>query len=121
MFICTPCLNKSYKNDESFGKSFGTCEVCADRMLCNDIKHSNLIYKDKAEFFVQTPSGIKEQVAVRINGKYDFTNPLAVMLDDNTPVTFKDGDAWGTQTIGGIRENALRQIAADINKEMGLT
>lgn len=121
MFICTPCLNKTYTNDESYGKSFGTCEVCADIMLCNNISHSRLEFKDKAVFAVHTPTGVNVEVARRVNGKYEFTNQLTVMLDDRTPVIVNvGGDAMGIQTIGGIREAALRQIADEINKEFFL-
>lgn len=121
MFICTPCLNESYKNPESYGKSFGTCEVCKDRMLCNDIKSSNLISKDYAKFVVHVPSGAHVEVAKRINNKVQFTNELAVMLDDNTQVTCIEGDANRLYSIGDIRDACIRQVADDIKKEFGFS
>lgn len=45
MFICDECLKKNYKNEESFMKSRGTCEICRKHVVCNDIYHGNLIRK----------------------------------------------------------------------------
>lgn len=45
MFICDPCLKKSFENEPSFGKSYGRCEFCEKPKVCNDIPSRHLINK----------------------------------------------------------------------------
>jgi hypothetical protein len=115
MFICTPCLDKSYSNTASFTKSYGQCEICEKMDHCNDIPSRALKFKDEATFYV-IAGDRHVVVAERINGKYHFDNPLTVLLDDAIPVITNE-DALGIQTIGGLREAALKGIAADIKEE----
>jgi len=49
MFICDPCLKEHYKNDESFARSHGPCEICKNIRSCNDIHHSQLQPKEHAQ------------------------------------------------------------------------
>lgn len=49
MFICDECLDKHYKNYSIYNfYSLGTCEVCNQIRLCNDIYHGNLELKKKS-------------------------------------------------------------------------
>lgn len=42
MFICNECLKKNFTNCESLHKSGGSCEICNERKVCNDIQSSRL-------------------------------------------------------------------------------
>lgn len=52
---------------------------------------------------------------------YKFTNPVAQILPDDTPLIPMDNSAQGITNIGQFRDAALREIASTINNEMGFT
>lgn len=41
MFYCAECAKKN-NWPESFGQSYGSCEVCKKAALCNDVSASDL-------------------------------------------------------------------------------
>ncbi len=45
MFICDPCLKKTYTNDPSITRSVGRCEMCRKTAECSEIAARFLIVK----------------------------------------------------------------------------
>ena len=42
MFICNDCLKQRFTNAESLFKSGGSCEICNEKKVCNEIQSSRL-------------------------------------------------------------------------------
>ena len=81
MFICTECLEASYKNSTEFvPASIGPCEVCGVKKLCNDIRSSALIPK---EVPVEV---VKAKVIAAYEKVYEADKPEFLVVDRNPEV-----------------------------------
>ena len=57
MNICNECLNKKFNNAQSFGKSYGLCEICNETKLCNMIQSSRLTPLQKRPYLMDYQGG----------------------------------------------------------------
>ena len=102
MFICNKCLKKDYKNGQSLFKSLGSCEICSDVTMCNEIKSSYLIPKVT----------IQHAAIIRSDGELVVGKQHSDIIQHSPFGTCKVGSVQGFLTSDGVF--ATRQEAREL-------